>query len=200
MKNSKTIPVAVAAVFALTTAGAAFAQAGPGPQQGKRQAESEKIQMANYRHHGKGGGKGHMRGHRDGGGRGLYRLIETFDADGDGAVSQEEIITSRQTRLTEFDANNDGSLDISEYEALWLDAMRERMVDRFQAHDDDGDGMVTIEEFNENFATLVERRDRNDDGVLNADDIKRPDGKRGEGPHGEGPHGDGPRGDGPRGR
>ena len=52
-----------------------------------------------------------------------------------------------EDRLAEFDADNDGSLTLEEYQALWLDAMRERMVDRFQAHDDDGDAIVTVEEF-----------------------------------------------------
>lgn len=179
MKSSRTIPVAVAAAFALTTAGAAFAQSGAQP--GKTQAEREKMQTASYRHHGRGKGERHMRGHRSAG-RGLDRLIEAFDADGDGGVTQEEIMTARETRLSEFDANNDGSLDLSEYEALWLDAMRERMVDRFQAHDDDGDGMVTVEEFNEDFARVVERRDRNDDGVLDSEDIRRPSGEHRDGP------------------
>jgi EF hand len=172
MKISKAIPVAMATVFTLTTAGAGFALAAP-PVQGKPQADDAKMQMANYRHHDRGKGRREMHGHGDGM-RGIYRLIETFDANGDGSVTQEEIITARQNRLSEFDANKDGSLDLSEYQALWLDAMHERMVDQFQAHDDDGDGLVTIEEFNENFANLVKRRDRNGDGMLNADDAKRP--------------------------
>lgn len=185
MKISRTIPVALATVFTLTTVGAAFAQTAPG--QGKRHVDGDKVQTVNYRHHGHGKGKGGkgMRGHR-GGERGIYRLIETFDADGNGSVTQEEIIMVRETKLTEFDANSDGSLDLSEYEALWLDAMRERMVDRFQAHDDDGDGLVTVEEFNENFAKIVDRRDRNGDGVLDAEDTKRPEGKGRGGPKGPG--------------
>lgn len=193
MKITKTVPVALAAVFALTTAGAAFAQTAP--SETKPQAGSEKMQLANYRDHdrGKGRGKGEMRGHRGGphggGPRGLEQLIESFDADGDGGVTQEEIISAREARLSEFDANNDGNLDLTEYQALWLDAMHERMVDQFQAHDDDGDGLVTVEEFNERFVNLVERRDRNDDGVLNADDLKRPEGKGPKGPGGKGPGG-----------
>lgn len=185
MKKTKTVPVAIAiaTVFALTTAGVAFAQA---PDIGKPKVGIDKVQTASYRHFDGGRGKKGMRGHR-GGGRGFEQLIKSFDANDDGDVTQEEIISVRQENLTEFDANNDGSLDLSEYEALWLDAMRERMVDRFQSHDDDGDGLVTLEEFNEKFVGLVERRDRNDDGVLNAEDMKWPEDK---GPHGRG---EGPR-------
>ena len=70
-------------------------------------------------------------------------LFESFDVNDDGILTQTEIEEVRQSRLTEFDANGDGSLSLEEYQALWMEAMRERMVDRFQAHDDDGDGLVT---------------------------------------------------------
>jgi len=59
---------------------------------------------------------------------------------------------------------------LSEYEALWLDAYRERMVDNFQRHDDDGDGMVTVQEFSEDQSGMVAKMDRNDDGVLSSED------------------------------
>lgn len=178
MSMQKSMTVFVAAVFSLTAAGAAMAQTGQ--KQAGVQADKGKVQMAS-RGHGRGHGKKGMRGHRRGSG-GLDRLLETFDANNDGDLTQDEIISTRQAQLTKFDANNDGVLNIDEYEALWLDAMRERMVDRFQSHDDDGNGSVTIEEYNEKFVTLIERRDRNDDGVLNAEDVKRPgkgNGKKG---------------------
>lgn len=181
MKISKKVPVAVAAAFTLTTASVVVALAAP--DQGKLQAGAEKIMLANYRDHDHGKGAKDRRGH-GGPERGFEMLIKTFDVNGDGKVTQEEIISVRQNRLAEFDANKDGSLDLSEYEALWLDAMHERMVDQFQAHDDNGDGTVTVEEFNEDFANLVERRDRNGDGVLNSDDYKRPPHKGPAGPGG----------------
>ncbi len=127
-------------------------------------------------HHGERHG---MRGHhRDGpAGRGgkvrMIEMIEIYDADGDGSVSQVEIDAWRADRLGQFDANGDGQLSLDEYQALWLDAMRERMVDRFQSHDDDGNGLVTVEEFGERTARIVTMRDRNDDGVLNMDDLRR---------------------------
>jgi Ca2+-binding EF-hand superfamily protein len=51
--------------------------------------------------------------------------------------------------------------------------MRERMVDQFQAHDDDGDGLVTVEEFGERYGSMVRRLDRNDDGEITQDDLRR---------------------------
>jgi Ca2+-binding EF-hand superfamily protein len=105
------------------------------------------------------------------------RLFEQFDANQDGRLTQAEIDQVRQSRLAEFDQNGDGSLSLEEYQALWVAAMRESMVDRFQAHDDDGDGMVTAEEFGEPFDRIVSRLDQNGDGELTADEIQR----RGEG-------------------
>jgi len=101
---------------------------------------------------------------------GMDRMMATYDTNDDGQITQEEIDSFRASRLAEFDADGDGNLNLDEYQALWLDAYRERMVDQFQRHDDDGDGMVTTEEFGEDQSGMVARMDSNDDGVLTADD------------------------------
>jgi Ca2+-binding EF-hand superfamily protein len=115
------------------------------------------------RHH---GGWGHH------GGAPGERLFEAFDANQDGTLTQAEVDQARQAQLAEFDADGDGSLDLEEYQALWLDAMRERMVDQFQAHDDDGDGVVTAEEFGERFGRIVSRLDADGDGELTMDELR----------------------------
>ena len=125
----------------------------------------------------RGWGGHHGRGHHGGGFGGGAGLFETFDANDDGTLTQAEIDEVRQSRLAEFDQNGDGNLSLDEYQALWMDAMRERMVDRFQAHDDDGDGIVTAAEFAEPFDRIVSRLDRDDDGELTRDELRR----RGEG-------------------
>ena len=94
--------------------------------------------------------------------------------------------------MAEFDQNGDGRLTLEEYQALWMAAMRERMVDRFQEHDDDGDGLVTIEEFAEPFDRVILRFDRNGDGELTLDEVRRRGGRDGDGDHGD----DGDRGQG----
>ena len=124
-----------------------------------------------------GWGRHHGAGHHGGG----MRFFEQFDANEDGRLTQAEIDQVRQSRLAEFDQNGDGSLSLEEYQALWMDAMRERMVDRFQAHDDDGDGMVTAEEFGESFDRIVIRFDRNGDGEVTADEMRRRGERRGDG-------------------
>ena len=152
--------------------------------------------QADGRSHGGGEGHGGYH-HQDGGfagpmgrgghgmrGRGMMRMFENFDTNGDGALTQEEIDAFRAGRFAAFDGNGDKVLTLDEYQALWLDAVRERMVDRFQHLDADGDGKVTGDEFKRPFARMVAHADRNEDGKLDRAD--RPDhGMH----HGDGEHG-----------
>jgi hypothetical protein len=115
------------------------------------------------RHH---GGWGHGGPGGWGGGAPGERLFEAYDVNQDGTLTQAEVDQARQAKLAEFDADGDGSLSLEEYQALWLDAMREFMVDQFQAHDDDGDGLVTVAEFSERTGGLVGRLDADGDGEV----------------------------------
>ena len=115
----------------------------------------------------------HGDGGREGRGFGGPAMIEQYDANGDGTLTQAEIDAFRQSRVDQFDGNGDGNLTIEEFEALWADGMRPRMVDRFQHLDEDGDGIVTSEEFQAPFSRMVSRMDRNDDGEITADEMQR---------------------------
>ena len=125
-----------------------------------------------HERHGRGYGMGKHRGHH-GSHRGGERLMETFDQNNDGKLTQVEVEQTRQERFAQFDTDSDGKLSLQEYEALWLDAMRSRMVDRFQDLDDDGDAAVTTEEFVAPFEQLISRMDRDDNGELSRDELQR---------------------------
>ncbi|HET6469758.1 MAG TPA: hypothetical protein VFG43_15395, partial [Geminicoccaceae bacterium] len=132
-------------------------------------------------------------------GEGPMGLFESFDQNDDGKVTQEEINAVRDERFARFDSDGDGRLSLQEYEALWLDAMRTRMVRQFQAHDADGDAAVTPEEFRARYARMVSVLDVNGDGEVTRDEImqmRRGDrddrGRRGEGRMQRGPRGEGP--------
>ncbi len=117
------------------------------------------------------GGWGHKRGH------GMRHMIKNFakryDADKDGKISQAEIDTNRTEWHKKFDADGNGTLSLKEFEGLWLEAKRQRMVRAFQKFDTDGDAQMSLGEYTEPMAGVVERWDRNGDGVLSRDDRRR---------------------------
>jgi Ca2+-binding EF-hand superfamily protein len=69
--------------------------------------------------------------------------------------------------------------------------MRERMVDRFQGHDDDGDGMVTAEEFGNDYSRIISRLDQDGDGAVTMEELRQRGERR---HHGRGGDGEGDRG------
>lgn len=99
-------------------------------------------------------------------------LLETFDRDDDGRITQEEVDRFRSERLAEFDENDDGELGMQEYRALWMDAMRERMVRRFQNYDRDGSGAIEQDEFQRQTQDFVAMRDRDGSGAIDSDDFQ----------------------------
>ena len=71
-------------------------------------------------------------------------------------------------RLEEFDTDKDGTLSLSEFEALHAAMIRETTVDRFQHLDADGDGKITKEEVTAPAGRLQMRGMRNrGQGMMN---------------------------------
>jgi hypothetical protein len=136
---------------------------------------------------GMGGGMGGGMDEGHGGGMMGRQLMERYDTDKDGKVTQQEIDKNRADWLAEADADKTGSLSLEEFKVLWLKARNEMMVREFQFFDRDGNGQVTIEEYQSPMSDMVAERDRNADGALSKDD--RPakgEGRRGR--HGRGEH------------
>ncbi|MFC3165761.1 EF-hand domain-containing protein [Ciceribacter thiooxidans] len=76
----------------------------------------------------------------------MMRMMMGADMMGAGVVGSpkpEAVRAMMLGRLSEFDADNDGSLTLAEFEALHTAMIREMTVDRFQHVDADGDGRIT---------------------------------------------------------
>jgi len=109
----------------------------------------------------------------------LARLIKAADADQNGEVTLEEFLAkfpnASEDRFNMLDKNDDGVL--SKEDVPW--EQRARILRRLKHADTDGDGSVTLEEFQAEFPNADEaafhRLDRNDDGVINKDDCAKID-------------------------
>ncbi|MEM9147656.1 MAG: hypothetical protein AAGC57_15825 [Pseudomonadota bacterium] len=116
-------------------------------------------------HHASFGPGGHHRG--DGGPRAALRYL---DANGDGALERAEAEGTLTQKLQQFDVNQDQQLTLDEFQGLWLNFTRPRMVDRFQDMDENGDGVVTRAEMIEPVERAFRRIDVNEDGTIDNQD------------------------------
>ncbi|WP_421694184.1 EF-hand domain-containing protein [Aestuariivirga sp.] len=104
-------------------------------------------------------GDGDMCGMRHGPGPMGRQLVERYDANKDGTVTQQEIDQNRTQWLADFDADKNGMLSLDEFKLLWLKARNEMMVREFQFFDRDGNGQVTLDEYQLPAADLASRGD-----------------------------------------
>lgn len=196
MKKSTILVAAAGAMTllglsAVTSYSLAQPQGGPGMGQGMHRGMGGQG-MGPGMHHGMGQRMGHGGGrefcphgrkhggwgrsgwgHGHGRGKGGEVLFKRFDTDKDGKLTQKEINDAREALVAKHDADKNGELSLTEFQNLWLEVRHKRMVRAFQRLDEDGSAGVTTAEFLEPFANVVERRDRNGDGVLDKEDRKR---------------------------
>lgn len=163
MFKDKILPIGFLA-SALTLSGmvVATAQTAGAPIQAAQPATVAPTEMVVPVDH-RGGKRG-----RDGRGMSLGALVT--DADGDGRITADEIDLARAALVAGADASGDGDISLEEYEAIFVELMRDRLVDSFQALDGDASGQITAPEFDDALSRIIDRMDRNEDGVIDADD------------------------------
>lgn len=102
--------------------------------------------------------------------RGVNRL-ERLDANKDGSVDQQEFTAA--ANIKQADTNADGTLSTDELVAMVQKRQAERQAERLTRRlDIDGDGQVTLVEIEKNKTERFALMDRNDDGKLEANELR----------------------------
>jgi len=114
---------------------------------------------------GHGSGKHGMRAH-------AMEMFDRIDANGDEAVARSEINAYRDDLIKRHDADGNNAINLGEFEGLLVEQMRPMIVDRFQALDDDGDGVISVAEIDSKVNYMMRRLDRNDDDAIELRELR----------------------------
>ncbi|MGB8818203.1 MAG: acid-shock protein [Rhizobiaceae bacterium] len=111
-------------------------------------------------------------------GGGMMQPLELADADKNGEITFDEFKKAAGDRFVLADANKDGKVTVEEMaaaiEKMRAEEMAKRMITRFDA---DSDGAVTLAEIENGQKEIYALMDRNDDGKLVEDELRRMGGK-----------------------
>ncbi len=113
----------------------------------------------------------------------LTKKFTTADADGNGLLTQDEMLTAHEQRhqeraakrFAELDTDGNASLNVEEFQAGKPPAGKHggRLERRFSRLDIDGDGMLSSLEINAPLLERFERLDTNQDGVISAEEMQQ---------------------------
>ena len=197
MKTSKMIPVGFLALFLAGTSGlVATAQTAPVPpaapqaqdqvqpqppvpgqpqaqprSKGPNDQDGPRGKRDGYsKHDGRASGGPGREGHGWGDPAMFQQLFTQIDTDQNGSITQAEIDAFRASKIGAADTSGDGALSIDEFDTLYREFTRTRMVRAFQGLDTDGDGVISAAEMDARFSNVVDRMDRDDDGALSLQD------------------------------
>lgn len=121
----------------------------------------------------------------------------TLDLNGDGALSLEELQAQGQARFDAADTDGDGALSADELSAAASARAAERTAKMIERLDENGDGVLQLEEMptrgEDRAERMFDRVDADEDGVISEEEFDTAkerrgdrDGRRGHGPRGRG--------------
>ena len=85
-------------------------------------------------------------------------MLQQFDTNGDGKLDETEREAARLAKFAEIDADGSGALTQEEIIAHRTAMMTERVNAHFSEHDTDGSGAISIEEFDAAHMARKEKR------------------------------------------
>jgi hypothetical protein len=107
--------------------------------------------------------------HEGGCGKGRMHHFEKIDANKDGKVTRDEMLTGITTHFDQADTNKDGTLSDAEQKA----AHEKRSAGRFAKEDKNGDGVLTQDELPAHFGDRLMKLDANKDGKLTREELAK---------------------------
>jgi len=120
-----------------------------------------------------GGGMGHGKyGGREGMMKSMTKLFEDHDVNKDGAVTQDEVDTTRKSTLMKYDVDKNRTLSKAEYQNYWTDLMEARVTRGFERLDDDDNGQISADEFVKPLSGIIDRHDENSDGSIDKEELE----------------------------
>lgn len=111
----------------------------------------------------------HHRGH---GVRWMETMLEPMDADNNGAITRSEIETATAAQATEIDANKDGAITAEEVVAYREKQRLQRLADEIKAMDQDGNGTVSVQEYQAAQTWRLARLDDDGNGTIDSKELR----------------------------
>jgi Ca2+-binding EF-hand superfamily protein len=99
-------------------------------------------------------------------------MLTEMDADKDGTVTSAEIKAHEAAQAAEIDADKNGTITVEELVAHHEKMRQQHMAERLKAIDQNGDGNVSLEEYEAAHTWRMARLDRNGDGMIEPDEMQ----------------------------
>jgi hypothetical protein len=115
---------------------------------------------------------------------GKHRMIERLDLGADGQLDRQAYLARVAERHAAMDSNGDGHVSFEEMQAWWAVQREQRARERFERRAD-GEAGISLEAMQTAAERRFARLDRDGDGVITADELRRPrhgHGRRGGAP------------------
>jgi len=108
----------------------------------------------------------HGEGHRGHGAGWMEMMLEPMDTDSNGAITRSEIETATAAQATEIDANKDGAITAEEVVAYREKQRLQRLANEIKAMDQDGNGTVSVQEYQAAQTWRLARLDDDGNGTI----------------------------------
>lgn len=98
--------------------------------------------------------------------------LEKMDTDGNGKISKAEAEAAGAAHFAEFDSDGNGSVSFEEFQAQADKHHKMMLKHRFEKADKNNDGVLTADELGGRFANRFDKMDTDGDGEISSEERK----------------------------